>query len=130
MGKRVSGLGSAVHLEGWPLRSRIAILLSASLLAGCAPGGDPAIQGSTPPPFDAFQAGMRLAPGMPLDVATLRIGWAPISAETTTCGVLAADANPCEVVAFGRYDNNQLLVYVVPAGDGSSIVSSWTVHKG
>ncbi len=113
-----------------PLRSRIAILFAASLLAGCDPGGSPAIEGATPPPFDAFQAGMRLAVGMPLDVAILRIGWQPISGQTTTCGVLVADANPCEVVTFGRYDNNQLLVYVVPTHEGYSVVSSWVVHKG
>jgi hypothetical protein len=112
------------------VRSRIAILFAASLLAGCAPGGYPAVPGATPPPFDAFQAGMRLAPGMPLDVAILRIGWAPISGETTTCGILAADANPCEVVKFGAYENNQLFVYVVPTHEGHSIVSSWVVHKG
>ena len=130
MGKRVSGPGSAVHLEDWPLHSRIAIVLAAFLLAGCAPGGDPAIRGATPPPFDAFQAGMRLAVGMPLNVAILRIGWAPISAETTTCGVLAGDANPCEVVKFGAYENNQLFVYVVPTHEGYSVVSSWVAHKG
>jgi hypothetical protein len=112
------------------VRSRIAILLAASLLAGCAPGGDPAIPGATPPPFDAFQAGMRLAPGMPLDVAILRIGWAPISGQTTTCGVLSADASQCEAVTFGRYENNQLVVYVVPTDEGRPIVTSWLVHKG
>ena len=67
---------------------------------------------------------------MPLDVAILRIGWAPISAETTTCGVLAADASPCEAVNFGRYENNRLVVYVVPTDEGYSVVSSWVSHKG
>ena len=74
----------------------IAILFAAFLLAGCAPGGYPAIPGATPPPFDAFQAGMRLAPGMPLDVAVLRIGWSPISGQTTTCGVLAGTKTPAK----------------------------------
>ncbi len=112
------------------MRSRIAILFTASLLAGCAAGGYPAIPGATPPPFDAFEAGMRLAPGLPTDVAILRIGWAPISAQTTTCGVLAADQSPCEVLTFGAFENNQLFVYVVPTHQGFSVVSSWTVHKG
>ncbi len=112
------------------MHSRIAILFWALLLAGCAPGGYPAIPGATPPPFDAFQAGMRLAPGMPLDVAVLRIGWAPISGQTTTCGVLAEDESPCQVLKFGMYENNQLFVYFVPTDGGPSIVSSWIVHKG
>jgi hypothetical protein len=112
------------------MRPPIAILLAAFLLTGCAPGGYPAVPDSTPPPFDAFQAGMRLAVGMPLDVAILRIGWAPISGQTTTCGILAADDTPCEVVTFGRYDNNRLLVYVVPTHEGYSAVSTWVVHKG
>jgi hypothetical protein len=73
---------------------------------------------------------MRLAPGMPLDVAILRIGWAPISAETTTCGVLAGDASPCQAVNFGMYENNRLVVYVVPTHEGYSVVSSWVPHKG
>jgi hypothetical protein len=108
---------------------RIAIVLAALALAACSPGGYPAIPGATPPPFDAFQAGMRLAVGMPMDVAILRIGWAPISAQTTTCGVLAADASLCEVLKFGMYENNQLFVYVVPSDGGPSVVSSWWVHK-
>ena len=112
------------------MRSRIAILFVASLLAGCAAGGYPAVPGATQAPFDAFEAGMRLAVGMPLDVAILRIGWAPISGEATTCGVLAADASPCEAVKFGRYENNRLVVYVVPTPLGYSVVSSWTVYKG
>jgi hypothetical protein len=112
------------------MRVRIAILFAAFLLTGCDPGGSPAIEGATPPPFDAFQAGMQLAVGMPLNVAILRIGWRPISGQTTTCGVLAADVSPCEVLEFGAYENNQLLVYVVPTDQGASVVSSWTVHKG
>lgn len=112
------------------MRSRIAILFAASLLSACAAGGYPAVEGATPGPFDAFEAGMRLAVGMPLDVAILRIGWAPISAETTTCGVLAADVSPCEAVKFGRYENNRLVVYAVPTNMGYSVVTSWIVHKG
>jgi hypothetical protein len=112
------------------MRLKIPILLAALPLAGCAAGGYPAVPDSTPPPFDAYEAGARLAPGMPVDVAIMRIGWAPISGRTTTCGVLAAEENPCQALTFGRYDNNRLVVYVVPAGDGSSVVSSWMVHKG
>ena len=111
------------------MRFLIAIV-SALAVAGCAPGGYPAIPGAAPPPFDAFAAGMRLAPGMPLDVAILRIGWAPLSGQATTCGILAADDSPCQVVTFGRNENNQLLVYVVPTHEGYSVVSSWVVRKG
>ena len=95
-----AGRRGAFPCQGRPLRLSIAIV-SALALTGCAAGGYPAIPDTTPPPFDAFQAGMRLAPGMPLDVAILRIGWAPISAQTTTCGILAADESPCQVVTFG-----------------------------
>ncbi|HKN27932.1 MAG TPA: hypothetical protein VJY34_08605 [Roseiarcus sp.] len=113
------------------MSSRIAILFVASLLAGCAPGGYPAVPDAPPPPpFDAFQAGMRLAVGMPLDAAILAIGWAPIYGQTTTCGVMAADASPCQAVTFGRYENNRLVVYVAPTHEGYSVVSSWTVYKG
>jgi hypothetical protein len=111
------------------VRSPIAILFVSSLLAGCAAGGYPAIPDAAPPPFDAFHAGMRLAVGMPRDVAILRIGWTPISSQVTTCGVLAGDANPCEVLKFGMYDNNQLLVYLAPTAGGYSVVTSWTVYK-
>jgi hypothetical protein len=105
------------------------ILFASSLLAGCAAGGYAANPDAVPPPFDAFQAGMRLAVGMPRDVAILRVGWSPISSQVTGCGVLAGDANPCEVLKFGMYDNNQLFVYLVPTEGGYSMVTSWTVHK-
>jgi hypothetical protein len=72
---------------------------------------------------------LQLPPAMPLDVAILRIGWQPISGQTTTCGVLIADVSPCEVIKFGADENNQLFVYVVPTDHGASVVSSWTVHK-
>ena len=101
-------------------------------LASCAPGGYPAVLQAIAPepaPFDAFQASMRLAQGMPREVAILRIGWTPLSSQVTTCGVLAGDANPCEVLTFGIYDNNQLLVYLVPTDHGYSVVTSWTAHK-
>ena len=111
------------------MRFSIAIVSAALALAGCAAGGYPAIPDATPPPFDAFQAGNRLAPGMPLDVAILRIGWAPISGQTTTCGVLAADASSCEVLKFGTFENNQLFVYVVSTQYGGLVVSSWVARK-
>jgi hypothetical protein len=111
------------------MRSPLAPLLGALSLAGCAAGGYPANPNATPPPFDAFQGAMRLAVGMPVDVAILRIGWTPISGQVTTCGILAGDATPCEVLKFGAYENNQLFVYLVPTDAGYSVVSSWTVHK-
>ena len=114
------------------MRARIAYLLVALSLPGCAPGGYPAVQEAEappPPPFDAFQAGMRLQVGMPTAVAIGRIGWAPVSSQVTTCGILAGDANTCELLTFGTYDNNQLLVYVTPTDRGYSVVTSWTVHK-
>jgi hypothetical protein len=61
---------------------------------------------------------MRLAPGMLLEVGILRIGQQPISGQTTTCGVLAADVSPREVIKFGAYENNQLFVYVRVDGRG------------
>lgn len=111
------------------MRFSIAIVLALAL-AGCAAGGVPAVPDTTPPPFDAFQAGARLAAGMPLDVAILRIGWRPISGRTTICGILAASDNPCQVLTFGRFENNQLFVYVVATHYGEQIVSSWVAHKG
>ncbi len=111
------------------MRSSVAILFGCSLLAGCAPGGYPANPDAAPPPFDAFQAGMRLAVGMPRDVAILRVGWTPISSKVTNCGTLAGDASPCEVLKFGTYENNQLFVYLVPTDSGNAVVTSWTVYK-
>ena len=54
------------------MRARIAILAAASLLSGCCAGGYPPVSGASPAPFDAFQASMRLAVGMPTDVADSR----------------------------------------------------------
>jgi hypothetical protein len=119
-------------VKGDPVRARTALILVVLSLPGCAPGGYLALPQPIAPeraPFDAFQASMRLAQGMPREVALQQIGWTPISSQVTTCGVLAADANPCEVLTFGNYDNNQLLVYFVPTDHGYSIVTSWTVHK-
>ena len=58
------------------MRARIAMPVALSLLTGCCPGGYPPVSGASPAPFDAFNASMRLAVGMPTDVAVLddRIG--------------------------------------------------------
>jgi len=112
------------------LRTRIAILAAAACLSGCAPGGYPALRDSHPPPFDAFQAGERLQVGMPREVAIIAVGWSPVSSQTTTCGVLAGQDSPCEVLIFGAYGNDRLAVYLVPTGRGSSVVTSWMAHRG
>ncbi len=113
------------------MRVRIAILCAAAAgLAGCEPGGLPALRGSYPPPFDAFDAAQRLQVGMPREIAIIAVGWTPVSSQTSTCGVLAADASPCEVMTFGVFDNNRLIVYLVPTGHGFSAVSSWMAQKG
>jgi hypothetical protein len=111
------------------LRFRL-VLLAAAGLAGCEPGGLPALRGSYPPPFDAFDAAQRLQVGMPREIAILAVGWTPISSQTSTCGVMAMEASPCEVMTFGVFDNNRLIVYLVPTGQGFSIVSSWMAKKG
>ena len=111
------------------MRSAALIFISALALNGCCAGGLPAVEGASPPPFDAFQASMRLAVGMPREVAILRIGWTPISSEATTCGVLTGFAFPCELLRFGFYNNNQLDVYLAPGGDGVAVVNSWSIHK-
>jgi hypothetical protein len=103
-------------------------LVAASFFAGCSAGGFPAIEGASPPPFDAFEAGMRLAVGMPRGVAILRIGWTPVSSEVMTCGVLAGREFPCELLRFGAFSNNQLDVYLAPTDTGA-VVNSWVAHK-
>ncbi len=115
--------------RGQSLRSAIAILAAAAWLSGCAPGGYPALRDSYPPPFDAFQAAQRLQVGMPREVAIIAVGWSPVRAETSNCGVLAGADSPCEVMAFGVFDSNRLYVYLVPSGQGVSIVTSWLAHK-
>jgi hypothetical protein len=103
-------------------------LSAAWLAAGCSAGGFPAIEGASPPPFDSFEAGMRLAVGMPRDVAILRVGWTPVSSEVTTCGVLAGYGFPCEVLRFGMFSNNRLDVYLAPT-NADAVVNSWVAHK-
>ena len=112
------------------MRALIAMFLAAfarrMLRRRLSPGVERGIQ----PPFDAFQAGMRLAVGMPTDVAIQVIGWAPVSTKATSCGVLTGYEWPCEVLKFGCCEGNQLLVYVAPTPDGRGAVNSWALGKG
>ena len=110
------------------MRSLVLNLAAVWLIAGCSAGGFPAVQGASPPPFDAFQAGMRLTVGMPREVAILRVGWTPASSEVTTCGILAGYGFPCELLKFGMFSDNQLDVYLAPT-DAGAIVNSWVAHK-
>lgn len=109
---------------------RFAFLAAAALLPGCSPGGYPALRDSYPPPFDAFEASQRLQVGMPREIAIIAVGWSPVSSQTTTCGVLTTVDSPCEILTFGVFDNNRLNVYLVPTGQGFSVVTSWLAHKG
>jgi hypothetical protein len=111
------------------MRALIAMFFAAFLLAGCC--GNPIVVWSpNGPPFNAFQAAMRLEVGMPTDVAVLAIGSAPVSGEVKSCGVAAGFEWPCQVLKFGCCDNNQLLVYIAPTPDGRGAVNSWAVGKG
>jgi hypothetical protein len=105
------------------------MFLAASLLAGCC-GGPVMVWSPGGPPFDAFQAAMRLQVGMPMDVAILVIGTPPISGEAKSCGIAAGFEWPCQLVTFGCCANNQLLVYIAPTPDGRGAVNSWAVRKG
>ena len=118
------------NLVGASLRTRLSILALVACLAGCAPGGYPALRDSYPPPFDAFFASQQLQVGMPREIAIIAIGWSPISSQLTTCGVLTTFDSQCEVLTFGVFDNNRLYVYLVPTGHGFSVVTSWLAHKG
>ena len=101
------------------MRSQVLGLAAVWLIAGCSAGGFPAVEGSSPPPFNSFQAGMRLAVGMPRDVAILRVGWTPASSEVTTCGILAGYGFPCELLKLGMLGDNRLDVSVsADTGDG------------
>ena len=111
------------------MRAPIAALVAAALLTGCCPGGYPPVSGANPAPFDAFNASMRLAVGMPTDVAILLIGSAPVSGQATSCGILAGYEWTCQLLKFGCCENNQLLVYVAQTPDGRGAVSSWSVRK-
>ncbi|HEY4808355.1 MAG TPA: hypothetical protein VIH81_11535 [Roseiarcus sp.] len=112
------------------MRPPIAMFIAAFMLAGCCVGGYPPVwSANAPPPFDAFHAGMKLAVGMPTDVAILIIGSAPVSAEVKSCGILAGYEWPCQVLKFGCCEGNQLLVYVAPTPDGRGAVNSWGLAK-
>lgn len=112
------------------MRALIAMILAA-LLAGCCVGGYPPVWSSGgPPPFDAFHAGMRLAAGMPTDIAIQVIGSAPVSTKATSCGIAAGYEWPCQVLKFGCCEGNQLLVYIAPTPDGRGAVNSWALGKG
>jgi hypothetical protein len=110
------------------MRAAIAILF-ALLQAGCCALEPPAAPASNPPPFDAFQASMKLAVGMPTDVAVLIIGSAPVSSQVMSCGILAGYEWTCELMRFGWRQDNQLLVYIAQTPDGRGAVNSWSVRK-
>ena len=98
--------------------------------AGCCAGGYDPVTGARPGPFDAFQASMKLAVGMPTMLpfslsARLRSPPKRRAAES-----LAGYEWPCQLLKFGCCENNQLLVYVAPTPDGRGAVNSWAVRKG
>jgi hypothetical protein len=111
------------------MRALIAMLL-AVLLTGCCVGGYPPVWSADQPPFNAFQAGMKLAVGMPTDVAILIIGSRPVSSKATSCGVLGGDEWPCDQLRFGCCEGNQLVVYIAPTPDGRGAVNSSGFGKG
>jgi len=111
-------------------RRSMTYFIFAALLVGCNAGGAPALTGEASPPFDAFQASLRLAVGMPQDVAIEAVGSFPVSAEVAHCGVLAAESATCQVLKFGWSGRNRLDVYVEATEDGRAIVSGWLVQKG
>jgi hypothetical protein len=75
-------------------------------------------------------ASMRLAVGMPRDVAIAEIGSAPSSSQISSCGALAGYVWTCEVLKFGCCESNQLIVYIAPTPDGHGAVNSWALGKG
>jgi hypothetical protein len=112
------------------MRAPIAALIAALSLAGCCAGAYPVVTNPYAPPFDAFQASIKLAVGMPTDVAILLIGSEPISGQVTSCGILAGYEWTCQLLRFGWCENNQLLVYIAQTPDGRGVVNSWSVRKG
>src|ERR1700677_5313291 len=105
------------------MRALIAMLL-AVLLTGCCVGGYPPVWSADQPPFNAFQAGMKLAVGMPTDVAILIVGSRPVSSKATNCGVLAGEERPCDELKFGCCEANELGVYIAPTPHGRGAVHS------
>jgi hypothetical protein len=110
------------------MRPLISVLL-AVLLTGCCVGGYPPMFSADQPPFNAFQEGMKLAVGMPTDVAILMMRSRPVSAEAKSCGVAGGYEWPCQVLTFGCCEGNQLIVYIAPTPDGRGAVNSWSVGK-
>ena len=111
------------------MRAPIAALVAALSLAGCCAGAYPVATSAHAPPFDAFEASMKLAVGMPTNVAILLIGSTPVSAEVKSCGVLAGYEWTCQALKFGCCESNQLIVYIAPTPDGLGAVNSWSVHR-
>src|ERR1700722_6530658 len=111
------------------MRALIAMFLAASL-SGCCVGGCPPMFSADQPPFNAFQAGMKLAVGMPTDVAILIVGSRPVSSKATSCGVLGGEEWPCDVLKFGCCEGNQLVVFIAPTPDGRGAGNSWALGKG
>jgi hypothetical protein len=111
------------------MRALISLFLAAFMLAGCCVGGYPPQWSRDERPFNAFQAAMKLAVGMPTDVAILLTGTRPISAEAKSCGVAGGYEWPCQVLIFGCCEGNQLIVYIAPTPDGRGAVNSWSVGK-
>src|SRR5260370_34338970 len=99
------------------MRALIAMFLAA-LLAGCCVGGYPPMWSADPAPFNAFQAGMKLAVGMPTDVAILIVGSRPVSSQATSCGVLTGSERPCDVLQLGSCEGNQRLGCSAPTPVG------------
>jgi len=111
------------------MRALTSLFLAAILLAGCCVGGNPPLWNGGPPPFNAFQAAMRLQVGMPADIAILIAGAPPHSAEAKSCGVATGYEWPCQVLTFGCCEGNQLIVYIAPTPDGRGAVNSWSVGR-
>lgn len=111
------------------MRALTSLFLAAILLAGCCVGGNPPLWNGGPPPFNAFQAAMRLQVGMPADIAILLAGAPPHSAEAKSCGVATGYEWPCQVLTFGCCEGNQLIVYIAPTPDGRGAVNSWSVGR-
>jgi hypothetical protein len=91
------------------MRALISLFLAAIPLAGCCVGGNPPLWNGGPPPFNAFQAAMRLQVGMPADIAILLTGATPVSAQAKSCGVAGGYEWPCRVLTFGCREGNQTL---------------------
>ena len=105
------------------MRAPIAILVAASLVTGCCAGGYPIAPGANPAPFDAFQASMKLAVGMPTDVAILVIGSAPVSGRGDELRNPRRIRMALPTAEIRLRGDNQLLVYIAPTPDGRGAVN-------